>query len=161
MGWVGLVRVIYRVMNSLPTTWSVFLVVAALLCALFAMAAGFLAKRVATSAEKTSAFAEKTSAYAGECADYVGAENKRSQALRRIAELEGTVTELADSYHALLKSHKKLRSRFGMRDLRKRRKEAEDGSGEPESVDLLTPDLSRVDDKQQLRLKAKAAGLLK
>lgn len=154
-------QVIYRVMNSLSTYWSIFLVVAALLCVLFAMAAGFLAKRVATSAEKTSAFAEKTSKYAGECANYVGAENKRSQALRRIAELEGTVTELADSYHALLKSHKKLRSRFGMRDLRKRRKEAEDGSGEPESVDLLTPDLSRVDDKQQLRLKAKAAGLLK
>lgn len=39
----------------------------------------------------------------------------------RIAELQSAVTELHDSYSALLDSHKKLRSRIGMRQLRERK----------------------------------------
>jgi len=49
---------------------------------------------------------------------YVQESNKRSLTLRRMAEVEATLTELLDSYDSLLKSHKKLRSRITMRENR-------------------------------------------
>lgn len=48
-------------------------------------------------------------------------QNKRSVSLAKLAELESTLTELLDSYDSLLASHKKLRSRIGMRQNRARR----------------------------------------
>lgn len=45
-------------------------------------------------------------------------QNKRAVSLRRMAEVEATLTDLADSYDALLKAHKTLRSRIGMRHVR-------------------------------------------
>lgn len=41
--------------------------------------------------------------------------NARSVSLRKMSEVEIALTELTDSYEALLKSHKKLRSRMSMR----------------------------------------------
>ncbi len=68
----------------------------------------------------------------------------------RIAELSSQMTELTDSYDALLKSHKKLRSRITMRDNRQKGLDASNGS-----------DLSSERDKDTLRLAAKSRGLLK
>lgn len=47
--------------------------------------------------------------------EFVKLQNKRSLSLSKLAEIETAITELSDSYDALLTSHKKLRSRIGMR----------------------------------------------
>jgi len=75
-------------------------------------------------------------------------ENVKSLGLRRIAELEASMTELLDSHQALLDSHKKLRSRIGMRELREKR------ASEAEPTDLQSGD------KRTVRLAAKSAGLI-
>jgi hypothetical protein len=49
---------------------------------------------------------------------YCESENVRSKTLKTLAEHETVLTELTDSYDALLTSHKRLRSRYGMRRLR-------------------------------------------
>jgi len=82
--------------------------------------------------------------------DYLLNQNRNDLGLRRLAEVEGTLTELLDSYDSLLKSHKKLRSRIGMRETRARR----NGAGSDD-------DLSSGTDKTALRIAAKSAGLLK
>lgn len=46
---------------------------------------------------------------------HLAANNKRSIGLKKMAEVEASLTELTDAYDALLTSHKKLRSRIGMR----------------------------------------------
>lgn len=68
-----------------------------------------------------------------------------------VAQLSGEMTDLTDSYNALLKSHKRLRSRITMRENREKKKLDD----EPDD------DLSSERDKRALRLKARAAGLLK
>ncbi len=67
-----------------------------------------------------------------------------------VAELSSEMTELVDSYHALLKSHKKLRARIGMREAREKRPEPQ-----------TEIDLASTTDKAALRLEAKSRGLLK
>lgn len=52
---------------------------------------------------------------------YVQKHNAADVSLVKLTELETGLTELTDSYHALLDSHKKLRSRIGMREVRERR----------------------------------------
>lgn len=47
--------------------------------------------------------------------EFIKLQNKRSLTLAKITEIETTLTELQDSYDALMTSHKKLRSRIGMR----------------------------------------------
>lgn len=47
--------------------------------------------------------------------EFIKLQNKRSLSLSKLAEIETQITELTDSYDALLTSHKKLRSRIGMR----------------------------------------------
>lgn len=65
---------------------------------------------------------------------YVTEENKRSVSLRKMAEVESSLTDLTDAYDALMASHKKLRSRIGMRELREKRKDDEvpDPKDDPE-----------------------------
>lgn len=78
-------------------------------------------------------------------------QNKNSVSLRRIAEVEATLTELLDSYDSLLTSHKKLRSRIGMREYRERKAngaESTDTGGEDE----------RAATKEALRIKARQQG---
>lgn len=95
----------------------------------------------------------------GECISWVQKENKRAVSLRRIAELESTLTELTDSYEHLLASHKKLRSRIGMRAHRAKSDQAENG------IDLNGPapldESQKAAYKQALRHKLRATGALK
>lgn len=58
-------------------------------------------------------------------ANYVASQNKRSLSLKKMAEVEATLSELTDAYDALLTSHKKLRSRIGMRANRQEKKDNE------------------------------------
>jgi len=58
-------------------------------------------------------------------AHYIQTQNKRSLSLKKMAEVEATLSELTDAYDALLTSHKKLRSRIGMRANRQDKKENE------------------------------------
>ena len=73
--------------------------------------------------------------------------NKRSVSLARIAELDATLTELLDAYNALHTSHKKLRSRIGMRENRQQKANGVDSDED-----------ARARDKNALREKARKAG---
>lgn len=87
--------------------------------------------------------------YAANCEVWVQKVAKMRDPTAAVAALSSEMTELQDSYQSLLKSHKKLRSRIGMREVR------EKAGSDPGS------DLSSETDKRQLRLAVKAAGLLK
>ena len=67
----------------------------------------------------------------------VATELTESGLLAKIARLEASVTDLHDSYEALLDSHKKLRSRIGMRKVREARGKASadvpDAENDPEA----------------------------
>lgn len=101
-------------------------------------------------------FARKAAEYSRECSAYVDTENKNAVSLRKIAELESTLTELLDSYYALLTSHKKLRSRIGMREVREKR-----GNGVNSSSAPPDSEAGRAEFKSRLRLQCKERGLLK
>ena len=88
----------------------------------------------------------KLGAYCRDAVEYVVNSNKKALTLRRMAEVEATLTELTDSYQALLDSHKKLRSRIGMRAVRENRENGVDSS--------------TTIDKTQLRHTAKQKGLI-
>ena len=60
----------------------------------------------------------RTEKYVSSCMAYVNEQNKRSISLKKMAEVESSLTELMDSYDSLLTSHKKLRARIGMREHR-------------------------------------------
>jgi len=57
--------------------------------------------------------------------------NSRAISLKKMAEVEATLSELLDAYDALLASHKKLRSRIGMRAVREQRSEIPDAQADP------------------------------
>ena len=61
----------------------------------------------------------------------------RSAPASRIAEISAELTELSDAYDALLKSHKKLRSRITMRENRAKKRQ-DDGQTEAERDDVKT-----------------------
>ena len=93
----------------------------------------------------------KLAKYCDAAVDFVANQNQSSVSLRRIADVESTLTELTDSYDALLTSHKKLRSRISMRENRERGKQPVDS----------TTEAGRLALKDELRDKAKAKGLLR
>lgn len=86
---------------------------------------------------------------AAHCYEYVQQVQAARDPTARLAEISAELTELTDAYAAMLKSHKKLRSRITMRE--NREKAGTTGGG----------DLASIADKQALRLAAKARGLLK
>ena len=94
--------------------------------------------------------AMKAVTYGRQAIEYVASQNAADVSLAKLAEIETAITELTDSYAALLTSHKKLRSRIGMREVRERRKNGQDEL-----------DLSVTTDKNQLRQELRAKGLLK
>lgn len=96
-------------------------------------------------------YSRKSRTAVSEVALWINENNKRSVTLKQLAELSAEVTELKDSYDSLLTAHKKLRSRIGMRELRQKRNEVDNNDA---------TELGSVTDKNELRLKAKARGLL-
>jgi len=59
-----------------------------------------------------------------------------SRASKRMLALETQIADLASSFDDLLESHKRLRSKEGMRELRERRKGAAPGATAEPEVDL-------------------------
>lgn len=102
--------------------------------------------------------ARKLASYAGECVAWIDKNNLDALSDSKIADLERSLTELWDSHSSLLASHKRLRSKYGMRDLRERRKNGEDGEQEP---DLFSDDDRKAALKRKLRVEAKGKGLLR
>lgn len=92
-------------------------------------------------------------AMAYQAREIVRTQNRRSVALRQIAELSGEVTQLQDAYNSLLESHKKLRSRIGMRDVRRRRANGAD--------ELPDPMHDPAGYKRAMRLKLRSEGKLR
>ena len=80
--------------------------------------------------------------------------NARSVTMARMAEVEVALTDLTDAYDALLASHKKLRSRIGMRNVREKRQNG-DNLGEPDA--RTDPDGY----KRAMRLKLRESGALR
>lgn len=74
----------------------------------------------------------RTEKYVDSCMEYVRESNKRSLSLKKMADVETTLSELTDAYDSLLQSHKKLRSRIGMRNLNARR--SDDASEVPDAT---------------------------
>ena len=106
---------------------------ASLFVSLFAVIVGFAALIIARSAASYARAVEK----------YLRAKAPKSE----IAALHAELTELTDSYGALLKSHKRLRSRITMRETREKGRD-----NDPED------ELGSIVDKRQLRLAAKGPG---
>lgn len=71
--------------------------------------------------------ARAASEYAGAAFQYTKHRSEKSQ----VAAISAQLTELDDAYHALLDSHKKLRSRIGMRELREKRRNDDDNAPPP------------------------------
>jgi len=92
--------------------------------------------------------AAKARQYANDCVLWVQQSNKRSVSLAKLAELETQLTELTDSYSALMGSHRKLRSRISMRE--KRARDASNGL-----------DLEATQDKAALRAELRRTGQLR
>lgn len=76
----------------------------------------------------------------------------------KLAELERSLTELWDSHSSLLASHKRLRSKYGMRDLRERRR---DNGEDQEGFDFPDDEAEKARYKAKLRRQCKERGLLK
>lgn len=114
------------------------------------LAAGFgiLATAAAVFSALAWRIARKSRDDAAALAGWTHENAKSSVTLKRLTELETELTELTDSYAALMKSHKKLRARIGMR-LNRQNGRAEDQEGVQSSTD-----------KAQLRLYAKKHGFL-
>lgn len=92
--------------------------------------------------------ARSARSHAAECYQWVKKVGQMRDPTAKIAELSAEVTEMADAYDALLKSHRKLRSRIGMRENRAAKSDK-------------ASDLGAISDKRELRLAAKNAGLLR
>jgi len=97
----------------------------------------------------------KLANYCRSACDFVVNQNKNAVSLRRLTELETTLTELLDSYDALLTSHKKLRSRIGMRQLRDKPKANGVDSDAPPADEA-----GRAAYKSRLRNELKQKGML-
>jgi hypothetical protein len=94
--------------------------------------------------------------YAENCLTWVQKGNAASVSLQKMADVEVALTELTDSYQSLLTSHKKLRSRIGMRDKRAREIEAESANGA-----VPGDEASRLAYKEQLRARLRSSGQLR
>lgn len=77
--------------------------------------------------------------------------SKLARERRDLRDIIGQIVELDDRFHALNDSHKRLRSRFGMRELREKRKhEHNDADDTPE---LPEPSRDVAEWKKQMRVK--------
>lgn len=93
----------------------------------------------------------KMARYCAQCTDYMHDNNMEALKDSKLAAIASELTELSDSFASLSASHKRLRSKYGMQDLRARRNAGDDGE----------VDLSETTDKRALRLELRKKGLLK
>jgi hypothetical protein len=121
--------------TGLSTVLTYFLAAAIILTMVGSIVCWVNARNAAMYAKSVEVWAEKIA--------------KMRDPTTQITALSAEMTELTDSYQALLKSHKKLRSRIGMRENREKNR--------PDAIS----DIHSETDKRQLRLAAKGAGLLK
>lgn len=82
--------------------------------------------------------------YASDACEFCEKNNKASVSLKKMTALEVEMTEITDSVGSLHTSLHKLRSRIGMRDLAKRRKEED-------SNELPDPAVDRDGWKREMR----------
>ena len=96
--------------------------------------------------------------FAEEAVQWIQDNNEHSMSLRELGTLNSELTELKDSYMSLLASHKKLRSRIGMRELRERRKNGEEDP-KPEhdenQIDAFEPDPQKDPEAWKRYMRAK------
>ena len=123
------------------TELSTFLLVLCLLLVAFSLSVFYWIKALAV---KVSAAIE-----------YLHTQNKRALSLRRIAELEATLTELSDSYETLLRSVKKLGARSRARARRANGSDSVDLGASPPSDEA-----KRAEYKAQLREELRQKGRL-
>lgn len=123
------------------------------LSTVMALSALVIAITLAVYVHRLHGFVRAALDYSRQSYEFVSKHNEKSLSLARIAELDGAVTELTDSYSQLLASHKKLRSRIGMRELRERRKDLP-----PERDDVQSDDVAKARRKAELRVQAKQMG---
>lgn len=100
----------------------------------------------------------KLAAYCAECASWMEKNNLEALSGSKIAETERSLTELWDSHASLLASHKRLRSKYGMRDLRERKKNGEDDDS---TRDMFSDEEKRAAYKTKLRNECRSKGLLR
>jgi len=99
----------------------------------------------------------KLANYCASCVDWVNENNLEALSSSKIAECERSLTELWDSHQSLLASHKRLRSKYGMRDLRERKKNGQD----EETEEMFPDDDKKAAYKAKLRNECRAKGLLR
>ena len=99
--------------------------------------------------------------YARMCYDAMQENTIEAISSSKIAELERSLTELWDSHTSLLASHKRLRSKYGMRDMRERKKELENGQDAAPALDNSSTDAEKAAYKANLRRQCKERGLLR
>lgn len=130
-------------MHGLSTVFPQFL---SIFCAAFAAGAFFFARRAGKHAERLYDLARENTIDA--------------LSTSKLADLERALVELSDSHEALHASHKRLRSKYGMRDMRERKLELEraDNGGQ---VDFADDEAEKARFKAALRRQCKERGLLK
>jgi len=128
------------VIHSLSTILPFILIALALTASVFAVVLSVRAVRFSNS-----------------CASWVAENNLKAFSGSKTAELENSLTELWDSHASLLASHKRLRSKYGMRDLRERKA---NGPDDQPQLDL-GDEAEKAAYKSRLRLEAKKHGLLR
>lgn len=105
--------------------------------------------------------ARKMAKYVQMCTDWMHENNSETYSASRMAAFDKGLTELSDHVSSLEASHKRLRSKYGMRDLRERRKESDDDEYRRFLAKQGELDLSTTQDKRALRLELRKKGLLK
>lgn len=101
-------------------------------------------------------WAWRIAAYARDVAvrsvDFIQSQNKRAVSLKKLAEIEGELTDLRDAYDSMLTSHKKLRARIGMRENRAKKANGVESEAAPDT------EAGRAAYKTRLRDAARNAG---
>lgn len=99
--------------------------------------------------------ARRAASHSAECYSWVQKVGKMRDPTASVAELSAEVTELHDAYDALLKSHKKLRSRIGMRENRAKASNGVDSGTVPAG------DAEKAAYKSALRQQLREKGMLR
>ena len=101
-------------------------------------------------------YAWKANVFAQRAVVWTQENSEKSVALKQLEDYGIALADLNERHVALYESHKKLRSRVGMRELRERRSKEAAGDGDDKQLQLSDANVSKDD----LREAAKKRGLL-